>query len=293
MVALIGRPNAGKSTLLNRVLGHKVSAVSDKPQTTRNRILGIYTEERGQIVFLDTPGVHKPLHRMNKRMMDHVRSAFEESDALALMIDSSEQFGHGDEYVLDMVTSNPLPETKMVVLNKIDLIRKDKLLPLMQRYSGYEGFDHIVPVSAKTGDGVDQLLDLLFDALPEGERRFDAEQFTTQPERFYAAEMIREKLLHHTEQELPYTTAVRVDRWEEVEDRDLIRIWATIIVERATQKGIVIGRAGKKIKTIGTEARLDLEAILGVKIFLDLHVIVKEGWREDERLLGELEWPLG
>ncbi len=292
MVALVGRPNAGKSTLLNHILGQKVSAVSDKPQTTRNRILGIYTEDRGQIVFFDTPGVHKPLHQMNKRMMDHVRSAFEEADALVLLLDSSEQFGHGDEYALEMVSGNPFPETKLIVLNKIDLVRKDRLLPQMQRFSSRDEFAHIIPVSAKTGDGVDRLLDMLFEALPEGEARFEAEQFTTQPERFYAAEMIREKLLHHTEQELPYTTAVRVDRWEELEDRNLIRIWATIIVERATQKGIVIGRGGKKLKTIGTEARLDLESILGAKIFLDLHVIVKEGWREDERLLGELEWPI-
>lgn len=292
MVAFVGRPNAGKSTLLNQILGQKVSIVSDKPQTTRNRILGIYTEDRGQIVFLDTPGVHKPLHRMNVRMMDHVRSAFEESDVLALLLDSSESFGHGDEFVMQMIERSPLPETKIVVLNKIDLIRKEKLLPQMERYAGSEIFDHVIPVSAKTGDGVERLLDVLFAALPAGEPRFDPELFTTQPERFFASEMIREKLLRHTEQELPYTTAVRVDRWEEVEDRNLIRIWATIIVERPTQKGIIIGRGGQKIKMIGTEARQDLESILGAKIFLDLHVIVKEGWREDERLLGELEWPI-
>lgn len=292
MVAFIGRPNAGKSTLLNQILGQKVSIVSDKPQTTRNRILGIYTEERGQIIFLDTPGVHKPLHRMNVRMMDHVRSAFDESDVLVLMVDASEQFGHGDEFVLDMVTRIPTPETKMLVLNKIDLIRKEKLLPQMERYAAYESLSQILPLSAKSGDGVDHFVDVLFETLPEGEPRFDPEQFTTQPERFFASEIIREKLLRHTEQELPYTTAVRVDRWEDVEDRNLVRIWATIIVERPTQKGIIIGRGGQKIKAIGTEARQELESILGVKIFLDLHVIVKEGWREDERLLGELEWPI-
>lgn len=293
MVAFIGRPNAGKSTLLNQILGQKIAIVSDKPQTTRNRILGIYSEDRGQIVVLDTPGVHKPLHRMNVRMMDHVRSAFDEADVLALLVDASEPFGHGDEYVLDMIKGSPEPEKKVVLLNKIDLLRKEKLLPLIERYASHETFDQIIPISAKTADGVERFLDLLFEWLPEGEPRFDRETLTTQPERFYASELIREKLLHHTEQELPYTTAVRIDKWEDVKDRNLIRIWATIIVERPTQKGIVIGRGGQRIKTIGTEARVDLENLLGAKIFLDLHVVVKELWREDERFLGDLEWPFG
>lgn len=292
MVALVGRPNAGKSTLLNRILGQKIAIVSDKPQTTRNRILGIYTEERGQIVFLDTPGVHKPLHKMNVRMMDHVRSAFEESDVIALLVDSTQPFGHGDEFVLNMIGRSPLPETRFVLLNKIDLLKKEKLLPQIEKYASFGGFAEIVPISAETGDGVDRLLDELFAVLPEGEPRFPADELTTQPERFYAAELIREKVLHHTEKEIPYTTAVQIDRWEEVEERNLIRLWATIIVERPTQKGIVIGKGGQKIKTIGSEARVDLESILGARIFLDLHVAVKELWREDTRFLGELEWPL-
>lgn len=293
MVAFVGRPNAGKSTLLNRILGQKVSIVSDKPQTTRNRILGIHSEARGQIVFLDTPGVHKPLHRMNVRMMDHVRSAFEEADVLSLIVDSSESSGGGDEYVLEMIRNTPVPERRLLLLNKIDLVKKQNLLPRIQSYADLDVFDHIIPLSAETGDGVDRFVDLLFELLPEGEPRFGKDELTTQPERFFAAEIVREKLLHHTEKELPYTTAVRIDKWEEIEERNLLRIWATIIVERPTQKGIVIGKNGSKIKTIGTEARLDLESILGAKVFLDLHVVVREGWREDERFLGELEWPLG
>jgi GTPase len=292
MVALVGRPNAGKSTLLNRIMDRKVAIVSDKPQTTRNRIVGIHTEPRGQIVLLDTPGVHKPLHKMNVRMMDHVRSAFDESDLVALIVDASEAFGRGDEYVLEMIAHLDEPEHRVLLLNKIDLVRKDRLLPEMERYASRGTFEQIIPISAMTGDGVDRVLDVFFDLLPEGDPRFDSEEFTTQPERFFAAEVIREKVLNHTSQEIPYTTAVRIDQWNEETEKNLVSIFATIVVERPSQKGIIIGRSGKMIKTIGTEARQDLEQILGTRIFLDLHVAVKESWREDERFLGDLEWPL-
>ena len=294
-VAIVGRPNAGKSTLLNRILGQKVSIVSNKPQTTRNRIVGILNDERGQLAFLDTPGVHKPLHRLNVRMMDHVRSALSEADVVALIVDASEPFGKGDQYVIDMLTAEKehTPDAKrFVLLNKIDLVKKEKLLPLLQRYHDLGLFDELVPISAGTGDGVDELKTLLFRNVDEGEPIYPRDDYTTQPERFLAAELVREKVLRYTSDELPYTTAVNVDRFEEDEETGLIRIWATIFVERDSQKGIIVGKQGAMIRRIGTEAREELEAILGTKVFLDLHVGVHAGWREDERFLGELEWPL-
>ncbi|MFN2443935.1 MAG: GTPase Era [Thermoanaerobaculia bacterium] len=291
IVALIGRPNAGKSTLLNRLLGQKVSIVSDKPQTTRNRIVGILNEPRGQIALLDTPGIHKPLHRMNVRMMDHVRSAFAEADVIAAIVDATEDFGHGDQFVVDMLAGTETP--RLLLLNKIDRIKKHHLLPKLSMYNDLGHFRELVPISAETGDGVERLVDLLFEFLPEGPARYPADDYTTQPERFFAAEIVREKLLHHTRDELPYTTAVAVDRWEEEESRNLLKIYATIVVERDTQKKIVIGKGGSMIRTIGEEARKELESVLGTRIWLDLHVAVRELWREDERFLGDLEWPLG
>jgi GTP-binding protein Era len=296
IVALVGRPNAGKSTLLNRVLGHKVSIVSDKPQTTRNRIVGVLNDQRGQLAFLDTPGVHKPLHRLNVRMMDHVRAAVSEADVVALIVDASSDFGKGDQFVVELLQNEKKhnPDAKrFVLLNKIDLLKKHKLLPLMEHYHSFGLFDEIIPISASAGDGVGELTDLLFRTVSPGEARYPTEDYTTQPERFFAAEIIREKLLHHTSEELPYTTAVNVDRFEEDEETHFIRIWATIYVERDSQKGIVVGKQGAMIKRVGTEARLELEAILGAKVHLDLHVSVHQDWRDDTRFLGELERPLG
>ncbi len=295
VVALVGRPNAGKSTLLNRVLGHKVSIVSNKPQTTRNRIVGILNEPRGQIAFLDTPGIHKPLHKLNVRMMEHVRGAFGEADLIALLVDAAEEFGHGDEFVVQLLRNEKEmnPGTKrFLLLNKIDLLKKHKLLPLMERYGSMDLFDEIIPISAASGDGVEELKEILFGSLEPGPPTYPTEDYTTQPERFFAAEVIREKVLQHTSDELPYTTAVAVDKFEEDEARNIIRIFATIVVERDSQKPIVIGKGGEMIKRIGTEARIDLEATLGTRVFLDLHVAVHEQWREDERFLGELDWPL-
>jgi len=294
-VAFVGRPNAGKSTLLNRILGQKVSIVSDKPQTTRNRIVGVLNEERGQLAFLDTPGVHKPLHRLNVRMMDHVRAALGEADVIALIVDASADFGRGDQFVLELLQGERAknPEAKrFLLLNKIDLVKKHKLLPLMERYHAVGLFDEIIPISASSGDGVLELTKALFDSVPIGAARYPAEDYTTQPERFLAAELVREKLLHHTKDELPYTTAVHVDRFEEDEETNFIHIWATVYVERDSQKGIVLGKQGSMIKRIGTEARQELESILGAKIHLDLHVSVHEDWRDDTRFLGELEIPL-
>jgi GTP-binding protein Era len=295
VVAFVGRPNAGKSTLLNRLLGQKVSIVSAKPQTTRNRIVGILNDARGQLAFLDTPGVHKPLHRLNVRMMDHVRSALTEADVIALIVDATQEFGKGDQYVIDLLRQEKEqnPEAKrFVLLNKIDLLKKEKVLPLIARYNDLALFDELVPISASKGENIEHLLELFFTSVEEGDPVYPTEDFTTQPERFFAAELVREKLLHHLGEELPYTTAVNVERYEEDDETGMISIWATIYVERDSQKGIVVGRQGSMIKRIGTEARQELESILGTKIYLDLHVSVHEGWREDERFLGELEWPL-
>ncbi len=295
-IAFVGRPNAGKSTLLNRILGHKVSIVSPKPQTTRNRIVGLLNEERGQLVFLDTPGVHRPLHKLNVRMMDHVRSSLSEADVIALIVDVTESFGRGDEYVLEMLRTEKQanPEAKrFAILNKIDQLKKHALLPMMAQYHGFGIFGEIIPISASQGEGVDELISLFFANVEEGAARYSTEDYTTQPERFFAAELVREKVLHHTSDELPYTTAVNIDRFEEDDETGMVSIWATVVVERPSQKGIVVGRQGAMIKQIGTEARQELEAILGTKVYLDLHVAVHERWREDERFLGDLEWPLG
>ena len=295
-VAFVGRPNAGKSTLLNRLLGQKVSIVSNKPQTTRNRIVGILNEPRGQIAILDTPGIHRPLHKLNVRMMDHVRSSLTEADVVALIVDASEPFGKGDQFVIEMLREQKEKEPdsrRIAILNKIDLLKKNKLLPLIEQYSKFGLFEDIVPISASSGEGIDQLLDLFFKNVEPGEAIYPTEDYTTQPERFFAAEIVREKVLQHTSEELPYTTAVNVERFEEDDSTGMISIFATIYVERESQKPIVIGKRGEMIKRIGTEARVELEALLGTKVFLDLHVSVHQGWREDERFLGDLEWPLG
>ncbi len=296
VVALVGRPNAGKSTLLNRILGQKVSIVSSKPQTTRNRIVGILNDPRGQIAFLDTPGIHRPLHKMNVRMMDHARTALSEADVIALIVDAAEPFGGGDQFVIDMLRDERIRNAeakRFALLNKIDLLKKNKLLPLIQQYANFELFDEIVPISAAAGEGVEELLALVFETVQPGEAHYSTEDYTTQPERFFAAEIVREKVLLHTSDELPYTTAVSVERFEEDEATNLIRIWATIVVERDSQKPIVIGKGASMVKRIGTEARMELESILGAKVYLDLHVAVHDRWRDDPRFLGELDWPLG
>ncbi|HXH08128.1 MAG TPA: GTPase Era [Vicinamibacterales bacterium] len=283
-VSLVGRPNAGKSTLLNRLVGAKVAIVSDKPQTTRNRILAVRNRPDSQIVFLDTPGIHRPLHRMNVRMVDAALETLREVDVLVLVKDASEPVGRGDRFVLDLVRRASMPV--LLALNKIDRIAKPTLLPLIDFYRREHAFAEIVPISALTGDGVDRLEALIVQHLPEGERLYPEDFLTDQPERVMIAEIIREKLLARTGAELPFTTAVAVDHLEE--QARVLRIYATILVERESQKPIVIGRAGDRIKQIGTEARLELEALLNTRIFLDLRVKVRADWREDERLLDEL-----
>ena len=286
-VSLVGRPNAGKSTLLNRFVGQKLAIVSDKPQTTRHRIVGVRNTPAGQLVFIDTPGIHKPMHRMNRRMVDSATETLREVDAAVLIVDATEREGVGDRFVVDLVRRSHVP--CVLALNKVDRLHKPKLLPLLARYGAAMSFAAIVPISALTGDGVPQLEDEILAALPEGEPLFPDDYLTDQTERTLAAEMIREKVLHHTREELPYTTAVLIEQFEEP-DREggLTRIHASILVDHDSQKPIVIGKAGEMIKRIGTEARADLEEMLRGKVFLDLHVKVRQDWRDDERILDEM-----
>ncbi len=286
-VALVGRPNAGKSTLMNRFLAEKVAIVSDKPQTTRHRLVGILTETRGQMVFFDTPGIHRPLHHLNRQMMQRATEALNEADVVCLLVDASEAMGSGDAYVLDLLSRVASP--RLLALNKVDRVRKPTLLPRIEKYAASGAFEEIVPLSARTGENCDVLLDLLWKRLPEGEPLYDPELLTIHPERFLVAERIREKVLAATRDELPFTTAVVLESWEEVPERDLVRIHAAILVERPGQRKILVGQRGEQVKRIGTDARKDLERFLGRRVYLELHVRLEPRWRENRRLLAELD----
>jgi len=294
-VSLIGRPNAGKSTLVNRLVGVKLAIVSDKPQTTRNRILGVRNYEDAQVVFLDTPGIHRPLHRMNVRMVDTAVDTIGDVDVLGLVVDATEAGGKGDAFVLDLVKRSSAPV--FLILNKIDLMKRSRLLPIIDGYrrkAPEVTFAEIVPVSASTGENVDRLERAIIDHLPVGEARYPADYLTDQPERFFAAEIIREKLLQLTRAEIPFSSAVAIDRFEEPAPKGsgrgegLLKLFASIVVDRESHKPIVVGRGGDMIKRIGTAAREDLERFFGVRVFLDLHVRVKSEWREDEQVLRDL-----
>ncbi len=286
-VSLIGRPNAGKSTLLNRLVGTKLAIVSDKPQTTRNRILGVKNYPDAQVVFLDTPGIHRPLHRMNVRMVDAAVDTIQEVDVLGLVVDVTEPPGKGDRFVIDLVRHVTSPV--FLILNKIDLIKKSRLLPIMQKYGELGTFAEIVPVSAGTGDNVDRLERAIIDRLPEGEPRYPPDYLTDQPERFFAGEIVREKLLQFTRAEIPFSSAVVIDRFEEPEGpKGLLKLYCTIVVDRESQKPIVVGRGGEMIKRIGVAAREDLEKFFDTRVFLDLHVRVKNEWREDDNVLNDI-----
>ena len=287
--SLIGRPNAGKSTLLNLFVGARLAIVSDKPQTTRNRIVGVRNvagARPGQVVFVDTPGIHRPLHRMNARMVDLALDTIREVDVLVLVLDAAVGTGAGDRYVLGLVERARVPV--VAALNKIDLIAKPRLLPLIDWYRRQREFAALVPVSARTGDGCERLLSAVLEALPEGEPLYPADYLTDQPERVLVAEAVREKLLRHTRAELPFSTAVVVDRFEDAGEDGSMRVFCSILVERSSQKAIVIGRRGSLLRQIGTEARADLERFFAARLYLDLHVRVRAGWREDERILDEL-----
>ena len=284
--ALIGRPNAGKSTLLNHLVGEKIAAVSNKPQTTRHKIKGIVTLEDGQIVFVDTPGVHKPGYLLNRRMMSAVHDAILSVDVVVLMRDASVSTGNGDRFVLDLIKQSEKPA--ILVLNKIDKIKdKSELLPLMEFYAKEYDFVEIVPISALKGEAVDNLLKQITKYLPEAEPLFAEDEMTDQSMRTIVAEMVREKILQTTGDEIPYVTAVVTEVYDE-SDPAITRIACAIYVERSSQKGIIIGKGGIKLKKIGTEARYDIEKLLGHKVFLKLFVKVVEDWRNRARDLDEI-----
>lgn len=285
-VALIGRPNAGKSTLLNRLVGEKIAAVSNKPQTTRHKIQGIVTLPEGQIVFVDTPGVHKPGYLLNRRMMAAVQDAILSVDLVVLMRDASVSTGNGDRFVLDLVKDSGKPA--VLILNKIDKIRdKGTLLPLIELYSKEYEFAEIIPVSALKGDAVDVLLANIAKHLPPGEPIFAEDELTDQPMRMIVAEMVRETILASTGEEIPYVTAVVTEKWDESDPEKPV-IFCAIYVEKPSQKAIIIGKGGAKLKKIGTEARADIENLLGRHIHLQLFVKVVEDWRNKERDLDEM-----
>jgi GTP-binding protein Era len=285
-VAVVGRPNAGKSTLVNALVGEKVSIVTPAPQTTRNRILGIANRPSAQVILMDTPGIHKPLSRMNKQMMDFVSQALAERDLALLVVDASEGFGRGDLFTIDLLKRYQ-PRT-ILALNKIDQVEKRRLLPWMDRYSKLYEFEEIFPVSALKREGIEELMAAMAARLPEGSALFPLEMYTDQPEKFLAGEIIREKIILHTKNELPYVTAVIIESFEE--ERSLTRIHATLLVEKDSQKPIVIGAEGSRLKEIGTEARRDLEHLFPPQVYLEMHVSVERDWRNDPAVIRALDY---
>lgn len=286
-VGLIGRPNAGKSTLLNHLVGEKIAAVSNKPQTTRHKIQGIVTSQSGQIVFIDTPGVHKPGFLLNRRMMAAVHDAILSVDVVVLLRDASVSTGNGDKFVLELVKQSG--KTAVLVLNKIDKISdKKNLLPLIEYYSKEYDFAEIVPISALKGEAIDNLLKQIVKHLPEGAPIFGEDEMTDQSMRTLVSEMVREKILQTTGDEIPYVTAVVTEKYDDETDPAAVKIYCAIYVERSSQKGIIIGKGGIKLKKIGTEARVDIEHLLGKKVFLQLFVKVVEDWRNRPQDLDEL-----
>ena len=286
-VSILGRPNAGKSTLLNALVGQKVAIVADKPQTTRTAIQGVLTTPEAQIVFIDTPGIHKSDSAINKRMMDAVRASLEERDLFIYLVDATKGFGGEDQRALSLLRPDGPPV--LLALNKIDALKaRHELLPLLEQYRKLYAFAEYLPISAATGEGLDELRAQVIRRLPEGPEYFPPDHFTDQPARFLAAELIREKLLHATHQEIPHSTAVIVENWEELPR--LLRIHATILVERPGQRAIVIGAKGSMLKRVGTLAREEMEALFGTPIFLELHVRVEADWREKAAYLNALDW---
>jgi GTP-binding protein Era len=285
-VTIVGRPNAGKSTLVNRLVGRKVAIVSPRPQTTRNRVLGIVNLAEAQVVLMDTPGLQKPTSALGRQMMDEVNQALEGVDLVALLVDASEEFGSADRWALERV--HHFGGTIFLLLNKIDLVPKPRLLPLMDTYRSEAEFSEIIPISALTGDGLPLLLEQFIAYLPAGEPFFPPDQFTDQPERFLAGEIVREKAIALTRDEVPHAVAVLVEDFEETPK--LIRIRATIEVERDGQKGILIGRGGGMLRRVGTAARQELEQLLGAKVFLELYVQVRRDWRNNPALVRRLDW---
>jgi len=282
-ISIIGRPNVGKSTLLNALLGEKIAIISDKPQTTRNRILGIVNRPGAQLVFIDTPGIHKPLHKMNEFMVNTALRTYNEVDVILLLVDATVRPGAGDLFIIETLVKVRTPI--FLLINKVDLIKKEALLPLIQEYSSLYPFSEIIPISALAGD-LGDLIGTILKQMPQGPHYFPDDQLTDQPERFIIAELVREKIFDLTKEEIPYSTAVLIEDMKE--EPDITRIHAVIYVERDSQKGILIGKGGGMLKQIGTLARQDAEKLLATRIFLKLYVKVKRGWRDDERMLKNI-----
>ncbi|MDM5249301.1 GTPase Era [Lysinibacillus sp. G4S2] len=277
-ISIIGRPNVGKSTFLNRVIGQKIAIMSDKPQTTRNKVQGVLTSNDSQMIFIDTPGIHKPKHKLGDFMLKVSKNTLREVDVIMFMVNAEQKLGKGDEFILEMLAGNPTPV--FLVINKIDQIHPDELMGIIESYKDRYDFAEIVPISALQGNNVDNLLATLTKYLPEGPQYYPADQVTDHPERFIISELIREKVLHLTREEIPHSIAVVIDKIRrDEENEDKIRVAATIIVERDSQKGIVIGKRGALLKEVGIRARKDIEMLLGSKVYLELWVKVQKDWR--------------
>ncbi|MFJ5564423.1 GTPase Era [Lysinibacillus xylanilyticus] len=277
-ISIIGRPNVGKSTFLNRVIGQKIAIMSDKPQTTRNKVQGVLTTNDSQMIFIDTPGIHKPKHKLGDFMLKVSKNTLREVDVIMFMVNAEQKLGKGDEFILEMLAGNPTPV--FLVINKIDQIHPDELIGIIESYKERYDFAEIVPISALQGNNVENLLETLSKYLPEGPQYYPADQVTDHPERFIISELIREKVLHLTREEIPHSIAVVIDKIRrDEENEDKIRVAATIIVERDSQKGIVIGKRGALLKEVGIRARKDIEMLLGSKVYLELWVKVQKDWR--------------
>ncbi|GAA1370877.1 GTPase Era [Peribacillus frigoritolerans] len=276
-ISIIGRPNVGKSTFLNRVIGQKIAIMSDKPQTTRNKVQGVLTQNDSQMIFIDTPGIHKPKHKLGDFMMKVATNTLKEVDLILFMINATEGYGRGDEFIIEKLQSVKTPV--FLVVNKIDAMHPDDLLPIIEKYQQLYPFAAVVPISALEGNNVDTLLEQIKDHLPEGPQFYPADQVTDHPERFIISELVREKVLHLTREEIPHSVAVVIDSIKKMDNSDTINVMATIVVERDSQKGIVIGKQGKMLKEVGSRARVDIENLLGSKVFLELWVKVQKDWR--------------
>jgi GTPase len=283
-VSVVGRPNVGKSTLVNALVGQKVAIVSDKPQTTRNRILAVMNRPDAQIVLFDTPGIHKPVHRMNQRMVDTAVKSLGQVELAVWVVDVTEAYGPGDRYVREVLKKSGRPV--ILAINKIDRVAKTAILAVIEQYRQMLDFAEVVPISARDGENVDRLSEQLVAHLPEGPRLYPEDFLTDLPERFFVAEMVREQILRLTREEIPYTTGVVIETFKEEEG--LVRIEASILAERESQKGILIGKGGSMLKSVGTAARRQIEDFLGTKVFLGLFVKVRERWREDAAILDEM-----
>ncbi|HJE19426.1 MAG TPA: GTPase Era [Aliicoccus persicus] len=285
-ISIIGRPNVGKSTFMNKVLGQKIAIMSDKPQTTRNKVQGVYTKDNAQMIFIDTPGIHKPKHELGEHMMKVARNTLRETEVILFLVNVAEEIGRGDEFIIDMLknTSTPI----ILVLNKIDLVHPDQLIEQIDVYKDKLNFSDIVPISALQGNNIERLLEVIESHLPPGPMYYPADRVTDHPEHFIVSELIREKALHLTSQEIPHAIGVEVEKMKAENEGDKVHVQATIFVERESQKGMVIGKGGKMLKEIGKLARVDIEHLLGSKVYLELWVKVQKDWRNKKNFIRGL-----